>query len=70
MKDEITIKNDDYWFKVVEMLQQNWVIIESPQTGCIIHFLGDNSGVFDQIEFSELLKAERQLLVNGFRRYA
>lgn len=70
MKDEIMIRNDDYWFKVVEMLQQNWAIIESSQAGYIVYFIGDNSGIFDQIEFSAVAEAERQLLVNGFRRYA
>lgn len=25
----IGISNNDYWFKVVDMLQQNWALIES-----------------------------------------
>jgi hypothetical protein len=70
MKDEFTIRNDDYWFKVVDMLQQNWALIEPSKSGYIAYFIGDQSDVFDQIEFSTLAEAERQLRVNGFLRYA
>ncbi|MBE7432383.1 MAG: hypothetical protein HS100_00565 [Anaerolineales bacterium] len=70
MKDEIAITNNDYWFKVIDMLQQNWALIEAAQTGCIVYFVGDTSGVFDQIEFDNVAEAKRQLRLNGFRRYA
>ena len=34
MKDEfVEILSRDYWFKVVEMLQQNWALIEPSQSG-------------------------------------
>jgi len=33
MDDEVKITSREYWFKVVEMLQQNWALIE---------FLSDN----------------------------
>jgi hypothetical protein len=68
---KLEISNNDYWFKIVEMLQQNWAIIESreKETGCTIYFIGDTSGVFDQIEFDDIAEAERQLRVNGFRKY-
>lgn len=67
---EIKISGQDYWFKVVDMLQQNWALIESHNTGCVVYFIGDTSGVFDKIEFFSFAEAERQLRVNGFGRYA
>ncbi len=71
MKDEIAITNNDYWFKVVDMLQQNWALIEPSKmgTGCIVYFIGDTSGVFDQMEFDDVAEAKRQLRINGFGRY-
>ena len=33
MDDEVKITSREYWFKVIEMLQQNWALIE---------FLSDN----------------------------
>lgn len=70
MNDEIAVKNDDFWFKIVGMLQQNWATIEPFQAGYVVYFIGDNSGIFDQLEFIKMDDAERQLLVNGFTRYA
>jgi len=69
---KIEISNNDYWFKVVDMLQQNWAIIESQETdkGCVVYFISDTSGVFDKIEFESVAEAERQLRLNGFGRYA
>lgn len=72
MSDQvIEIQARDYWFKIIEMVQQNWALIEPSQSGinCIVHFIGDASGVFDQIEFSEISEAERQLRINGFAKY-
>lgn len=66
----VEISSIDYWFKVVEMLQQNWALIEPSQAGSIVYFIDDASRIFDQMEFSEVSEAKRQLLVNGFRRYA
>lgn len=72
MKDEIVeIQSRDYWFKVVEMLQQNWALIEPSQSSrsCVVYFIGDTSGVFDQIEFTGIAEAEKQLRINGFSKY-
>jgi hypothetical protein len=68
---KIEISNNDYWFKIVDILQQNWAIIESDQKelGCIVYFISDNSGVFDQIEFDNIDEAQRQLRINGFGKY-
>jgi hypothetical protein len=72
MMDKIVeILSREYWFKVVEFLQQNWALIEPSQSGnsYVAYFIGDTSGIFDQIEFSEITEAERQLRINGFSKY-
>lgn len=73
MKEEaIEITSRDYWFKVVGMLQQNWVLLEpnKEKSGFTIYFISDASGVFDQMEFADLAEAESQLRVNGFGKYS
>ncbi len=71
MDEKVEILSREYWFKVVEMLQQNWALIEPSQSGksCVVYFIGDTSGVFDQIEFAEITEAEKQLRINGFAKY-
>jgi hypothetical protein len=70
--EEIKITNDDYWFKIVDMLQQDWAIVEPGKENgaCAVYFIDDNSGVFDQLQFDDAADAKRQLKVNGFERYA
>ena len=65
------ILSKDYWFKVVEMLQQNWALIEPSQSGksCVGYFIGGTSDVFDQFEFAEIAEAEKQLRINRFAKY-
>ena len=69
---EIEIVSRDYWFKIVEMLQQNWALLEpnKEKSGFTLYFIHDTSGVFDQMEFEDSTEAERQLRLNGFRKYA
>jgi hypothetical protein len=68
--DEFNFKSTDYWFKIVEFLQQNWAVIEPDDSGaCGVYFFGDTSGVFDQLNFSSIEDAESSLVRNGFRRY-
>lgn len=69
MSDTLNIKSRDYWFKVVEMLQQNWALIDPVEGGAIVYFLSDASGVFDQIAFGTTEAAEASLSENGFRRF-
>jgi len=70
-QDIIDIRSRDYWFKVVEMLQQNWALIDTDSTGsCIVYFLHDRSGVFDKMNFDSEEEAKIQLLQNGFHRYS
>ena len=56
------IASRDYWFKVVEMLQQNWALIEPAERGVTVFFLQDASGVFDQLAFTSVQEAEVVLL--------
>ena len=69
--ENVEINSRDYWFKIVEFLQQNWALIELSESGegCVLFFIGDTSGVFDQIEFQSVAEAERQLRINGFKKY-
>lgn len=71
-KETIEIASRDYWFKIVEMLQQNWALLEpnKGKSGFILYFISDASGVFDQMEFENPAEAERQLRLNGFSKYA
>ncbi len=64
MKGQIVeILDNDYRFKVVDVLQPNWALIEPSQfdLSCVVYFIGDTSGYFDQIEFADIAKAGKQL---------
>lgn len=67
---EMDIASRDYWFKVVDFLQQNWALIEQSQSGVTIHFIDDGSRVFDELQYPSHQHAEAALQRNGFRRYA
>jgi hypothetical protein len=69
MEQSPNITNTDYWFKVVEFLQQNWGVIEVTASGCTVYFFGDTAGIFDKIGFSSISDAEAALKRNGFSRY-
>jgi hypothetical protein len=68
----VEICSRDYWFKIVEFLQQNWALIDeiSDGKGCTVFFFGDTSGVFDRLSFSSVSEAEQALRRNGFARFA
>ena len=68
MTDFVPINTRDYWFKIVEMLQQNWALIEPGSGGATVYFVTDASGVFDEIGFDSTAAAETALRLNGFRR--
>src|SRR5512135_784593 len=58
----VEISSRDYWFKIVDMLQQNWALIDDNSDGrCTVFFLGDTSGVFDRLLFPSRAEAERAL---------
>lgn len=70
MTEEVTITSRDYWFKIVEFLQQNWALVDPDERGVTVRFIGDTSGVFDEIVFSSSEEADHALARNGFRRLA
>ena len=43
---QYNITNTDYWFKIVDFLQQNWGVIESAEDKIIVYFFGDTASVF------------------------
>jgi hypothetical protein len=70
-RDIVEIRSRDYWFKIIEMLQQNWALIDIDPSGpCLAYFMHDGSGVFDEMHFISEQEAHSQLKQNGFRRYA
>jgi len=71
MSEPVPIQNEDFWVKVVEMLQQNWAIIEPDAAGgARTYFITDVSSVFDEITFPSAEAAAGALQRNGFCRYA
>jgi len=65
------INSTDYWFKVIEMLQQNWALIEPQDEGKVrIFFIDDVGGLFDEMEQHSSESAERALRKNGFKRFS
>ena len=69
-KTLVEISSRDYWFKIVEFLQQNWALIDETPDGCVVFFFGDTSGVFDRLTFLSVEEAETALRRNGFARFA
>ena len=69
--ETVRINSDDYWVKVVEMLQQNWALVDLvEQSSAQVYFISDGSGVFDQLTFPSAADAEAGLRKNGFRRFS
>ena len=68
-KTFVKIKSRDYWFKIVDFLQQNWALIDEIPDGCVVFFFGDTSGVFDRLAFLSVEEAETALRRNGFARF-
>jgi hypothetical protein len=66
----VEIQSRDYWFKVVDFLQQNWALIDETTESCAVFFFGDTSGVFDRLAFPSVAEAEAALRRNGFTRFA
>jgi hypothetical protein len=70
MTETLTIQATDFWVKVVEMLQQNWALIEDGSDAVCVYFISDTSGIFDEIAFPSASIAKEALRKNGFRRFA
>lgn len=69
---EVVLISNDFWFKIVGMLQQNWAVIEpcTSGVGYDVIFIQDASGVFDQISFESATTAQHTLVRNGFKQFA
>ena len=69
---EVVILSRVYWFKVVDMLQHNWALIDElgEGQGVKVFFFGDTSGVFDYMQFASKSEAEVALRRNGFAKYS
>lgn len=65
----VEIRSRDYWFKIVEFLQQNWALIDENLDGSTVFFFDDASGVFDLLSFPSVAEAEAALRRNGFDRF-
>jgi hypothetical protein len=71
MSAVVEVDSNDFWVKVVGMLQQNWAVIESGgETAARIIFITDTSGIFDEIAFSNAADAAEALARNGFKQFA
>ena len=70
MNEPVAIETGDFWVKVVEMLQQNWALIEPEAQSVRVYFITDTGGVFDEIAFPSTAAAHEALQRNGFRRFA
>ena len=69
--DEAKTAGKDYWFNIVEMLQQNWAFIVPNDEGSVtVKFVDGASRVFDRLHFPTASAANDALLRNGFRPYA
>lgn len=67
MTKAIEIRSKGIWVKVIQMLQQNWAIVETADNGeATIFFINDAGGVFDQIVIASLDEARFALIRNGF----
>jgi hypothetical protein len=71
MNGQVSINGTDFWVKVVEMLQQNWALIDEEVGGSArALFISDTSSVFDEMVFPSTSAAEQALRLNGFKRFA
>jgi hypothetical protein len=69
MNQPVAIKGKDFWVNVVEMLQQNWALIDIQAQGSArVFFISDTSGVFDEMVFLSTSAAEQPLKLNRFKR--
>lgn len=68
--EPVPIQSRDYWFIIVEFLQQNWALVDSTDTGVVVWFFGDTAYVFDELKFDSGTEAEAALRRNGFKRFA
>ncbi len=68
MGEEVGIIGRDYWFKIVDFLQQNWVHVDVEADGAVVFFYWDTSGASDRLRFDDFLEPESAFRRNGFNR--
>ena len=70
VKEHVAIQSSEFWVKLVDMLQQNWALIdEGAESTARVFFVTDVSGVFDEMTFPSKNTAELSLKRNGFRLF-
>ena len=59
-QDPVEIRSRDFWVKVVEMLQQNWALIDedADAKGYTVYFIDDLGRVFDRMRFGDLAQSQ------------
>lgn len=67
--DIVPITSRDFWVKVIEMLKQNWALIEPATDEVTVYFLSDDGDVFDELKFWSEAEARSGLMKNGFRLF-
>jgi hypothetical protein len=68
-EETVSIHSRDYWFKIVEYLQQNWALIDEVEDSVSVYFISDTSYVFDKLRFDSVQEARDALILNGFGRF-
>jgi hypothetical protein len=68
----VPITSQDYWFKIVDMLQQNWALVDPAPDGIgvVVYFVDDRSRVFDRLTFPDVSEAQQALRRNEFQPLA
>lgn len=68
---ELEIRSRDFWIKTIDVLYQNWAILDVGVDGSVtIYFMDSAGGVFDELPMESILCATAGLTRNGFVRYA
>jgi hypothetical protein len=64
------LEGQPLWFKVVEMLQQNWAVISADKGPPTLIFIDDGGFIFDELTFDSANAATSALRRNGFSKYS
>lgn len=64
------LEGQPLWFKVVEMLQQNWAVISADKGSPTLIFIDDGGFIFDELTFDSANAATSALRRNGFSKYS
>ena len=52
MREPVAIQSSEFWVKLVDVLRQNWALIDEGAEGAArVFFATDLSGVFDEMAF-------------------